>query len=119
MARKKSDGNGSTIEAPVPVDDPQPETRNVEERPNTPVHTVRFGAVRASIWLNEVDGRTYYNVTTSRLYKGADGTWYATHSFGFNNLLALAKCLDWAHSYIAARLAEAQGRDQDDEDTPF
>jgi hypothetical protein len=41
---------------------------------NRPVHTIRYGAVRAAIWRNVVDNgnasRPMYNVTFSRIVQG-------------------------------------------------
>jgi len=70
---------------------------------NRPVHTIRYGALRAAIWRNVVDNgnasRPLYNVTFTRSYK--DGPkWRETASFGADDLLVLAKIADEAHTYI-------------------
>ena len=64
-----------------------------------PISEVRIGRVKAVIWPNGTEGRTRYNVTFSRLYKGGD-QWKSTQSFGRNDLLVLAKVADQAHSRI-------------------
>src|SRR5688572_29676577 len=103
MPRKaKGESNGDTVAAPVPLDDPRPEDEQGEPA-NPPVHVVRFGAARACIWQNHDGDRTWYQVTVNRLYKGEDGQWNSTDSFGYGHLLALSKALDWAHSWIAER----------------
>ena len=101
---------------------------------NTPVAEVRIGLVVASIWQNDTDSGTRYNVTFSRLYRDGD-SWKNTRSFGRNDLLVLAKVADRAHDRIlelldsaasgagngptnASALAEAS-RDEDPEDVPF
>ena len=67
---------------------------------------LRIGAAKATVWENEVGGITRHNVTFSRIYPDG-GQWKTTHSFGFKNLLTLAKLADQAHTLIAERNAEA------------
>ena len=71
-----------------------------------PVAELRIGAVKATVWENEVGGITRPNVTFSRIYRDED-QWKTTHSYGFKNLLTLAKLADQAHTLIAERNAEA------------
>jgi len=71
---------------------------------NRPVHEVRLGAIRASIWLNGQGDRTRHNVTLSRIYKDGD-QWRNTESFGGDDLLVVAKVADEAHSWICAQRA--------------
>ena len=73
---------------------------------NKPVAELRIGAVKATVWENEVGGITRHNVTFSRIYRDED-QWKTTHSYGFKNLLTLAKLADQAHTLIAERNAEA------------
>ena len=73
---------------------------------NKPVAELRIGAVKATVWENEVGGITRHNVTFSRIYRDEE-RWKTTHSFGFNNLLTVAKLADQAHTLIAERNAEA------------
>jgi hypothetical protein len=70
---------------------------------NRPVHTIRYGTLRAAIWKREVDlgnnSRPMYSVTFSRSYK--DGNeWKDSSSFGPDDLLTLAKIADDAHTFI-------------------
>ncbi len=81
---------------------------------NKPVAELRIGAVKATVWENEVGGITRPNVTFSRIYRD-DGLWKTTHSFGFKNLLTLAKLADQAHTLIVERNAEAASATDDDE----
>lgn len=80
---------------------------------NRPAQTIRYGAVRAAIWRNIVDhvnaSRTIYSVTFSRSYKDGQNNWKETGSFGFDDLLLLAKAADESHSWIARqRSADAE-----------
>ena len=71
-----------------------------------PAAELRIGTVKATVWENEVGGITHHNFTFSRIYRD-DDQWKTTHSFGFKNLLNLAKLADQAHTLITERNAEA------------
>jgi hypothetical protein len=75
----------------------------LEKPGNRPVHTIRYGAVRAAIWRNVVDNgnasRPMYNVTFSRAYKDGE-KWKDSASFGPDELLTLAKIANDAHTFI-------------------
>ena len=79
-----------------------------------PVHNVKLGLIEAAIWRNETEGRARFNVTVRRSYVVEDEgrrTWRSTDSFGRDDLLALAKVADLAHTWIheqAAVKAEAE-----------
>ncbi len=65
-----------------------------------PVHSVRIGRIKASIWANKTKrGQTFHNVTVQRLFKSEDG-WRSTASFGRDDLPLVGKALDRAHSWI-------------------
>ena len=64
-----------------------------------PVHDIRIGAVKATIWENETSAGVRHNVTLGRLYKDAE-EWKQTESFGRDDLLLVAKVVDQAHSWI-------------------
>ncbi|MGD1277480.1 MAG: hypothetical protein ABR964_09670 [Tepidisphaeraceae bacterium] len=81
---------------------------------NRPVHTVRYGAIRAAIWRNLVDSgnasRPMYSVTFSRSYKDGQNNWKDSTSFGVDDLLLVAKAADEAHTWIAhQKSADANG----------
>ena len=67
-----------------------------------PAAELRIGTVKATVWENEVGGIPRCNVTFSRIYRDGE-QWKTTHSFGFKNLLTLAKLADQAHTLIAER----------------
>jgi hypothetical protein len=81
-------------------------TNKTDKVANRPVHTIRYGAVRAAIWRNMIDAgnasRPIYNVTFSRSYKDGD-QWKETASFGADDLLVLAKTANDAHTYICGQ----------------
>jgi hypothetical protein len=64
-----------------------------------PVHEVRVGSVKASIWSNATSSGVRFNTTFSRLYKDGED-WKSADSFGRDDLLVLAKVADRAHSWI-------------------
>jgi len=68
-----------------------------------PVHEIRFGRIRATIWGKSVGDETWYNVTFSRLYKDQDDAWADTASFGRDDLPLLAKVADLAHTWAYQR----------------
>lgn len=73
-----------------------------------PAHNVKIGLVEAAIWRNETDGRQRFNVTVRRSYAvehEGKRTWKSTDSFGRDDLLALAKAVDLAHSWIHEQAA--------------
>jgi hypothetical protein len=73
---------------------------------NRPVHEVRIGFVRASIWENTNGEVTRHNVTLCRFYKDKEGDqWKTTESFGRDDLLVLAKVADTAHTWICEQRA--------------
>ena len=70
---------------------------------NKPVAELRIGAVKATVWENEVGGITRHNVTFSRIYRDGD-QWKTSHSFGLNNLLVRRQaCRPGAHAHFRAQ----------------
>lgn len=81
-----------------------------------PVHVVRFGAVKAAIWRNDTSVGPMYNVTVIRSYKDEEGDWQDSHSFGYDDLLPLAKALNVAHTWIhEAKRAASKSREDEEE----
>ena len=66
---------------------------------NPPVHTVRMGLIKASIWRNQTRVGDRHNVTLSRLYKNGD-VWKESTRLGKDDLLIASKVLDQAHTWI-------------------
>lgn len=71
-----------------------------------PVHEIRLGRIRASIWRNETQNGPRHNVTISRLYKEGD-SWKDSSSFGRDDLPLVTKVADQAHSWIFENAKEA------------
>ena len=60
-----------------------------------PVHEIRLGSTKATIWPNNSEKGIRYNVTVSRGYHDGKG-WKETQSFGRDDLPRLIKCADLA-----------------------
>lgn len=90
-----------------------------QRSPNRPVHTIRYGTIKVAIWRNMVDvgnaSMARYNVTASRSYKDGDEQWHDTQSFGYDDLLILAKALNEAHTWIANQMLRDREEEQQGE----
>ena len=64
-----------------------------------PVHEIRLGLIKASIWHNLTRAGERHNVTLVRLYRNGD-TWKESTHFGRDDLLLASKVLDLAHTWI-------------------
>ena len=71
-----------------------------ETKKNAPVAKVSVGLQTASIFKNESEGRAFFNVSFDRRYRAANGDWKSTSSYGRDDLLALAKLADLAHTKV-------------------
>ena len=83
-----------------------------------PVHRIRHGAVSGSIWSNDTDKGSIFNVTFQRAYRDGD-TWKNSGSFGRKDLLVLGLIAARAFEWIAAqpqksRQAAASSKHEDD-----
>jgi hypothetical protein len=70
-----------------------------------PVKTLRLGRIKAAIWENGADQRTFYNVTFARTYMDEAKQFHDSDSFGRDDLLLLGKLADQAHTFICDRLS--------------
>jgi hypothetical protein len=68
-----------------------------------PVTTLRCSSITASIWKNEGEKGPFYNVTVARSYKGQDGVWKNSESFGLADLEALLVVVQQAKLWVAER----------------
>jgi hypothetical protein len=78
---------------------------------NTPVHEVKFGRVRATVWANEGEAGIWHTVKFSRLYKDKEGKWQDADGFSREDLPLLIKAADQVHTF----LFQAVGRDEPEE----
>lgn len=84
---------------------------------NQPVMEYRINGVKAVVWKNETRNGSMFNTTLVRVYKDKDGQWQETASLGRDDLLAAAKVLDQAHSFIIIHeqtRAEVDTEEQED-----
>jgi hypothetical protein len=73
--------------------------KTTSDKARKPAHKLRDGAIEVAIWRNEGEKGPWYSVTANRSYKQGE-EWKQTDSFGQDDLLALAKLLDLAHTWI-------------------
>ena len=64
-----------------------------------PLHEIRMGCIKATIWPNKRNNEFSVNVTVSRIYKEGDN-WKSSDSFRRDDLLPLCKVIDATHSWI-------------------
>jgi hypothetical protein len=75
-----------------------------------PAHKFRDGALQVTIWRNYGENGNWYTVMPSRSYKKGDD-WKETDSLRFDDLLAMAKLLSEAHSWVInAKRSDAKAR---------
>jgi hypothetical protein len=57
-----------------------------------PIHEVRIGRIKATIWLNRTESGVRHNVTLKRLFKrDANSQWETSEVFGRDDLLLVAE----------------------------
>lgn len=88
MAKQKSASTRASL--PIPMNDG-----------NKPVHRIKYGAVKATIWRNDSAKGPFYTVTVSRSWRDDNKEWHDTASFHFKDLPNLAKAISDGHSWIA------------------
>lgn len=72
-----------------------------------PVHEIRLGPIKATIWRNETEAGVRHNATFSRLHKNDDKR-EASQSFGRDDLHLLAKLADQTHTWVCAQGKQRQ-----------
>ena len=76
---------------------------------NKPVKEFRDGPIKVSVWVNEGEHGPRYSVTCRRRYKDkAADEWKDSDSYGQDDILALGKLLDLAHTFILTEQQRAQ-----------
>ncbi len=77
----------------------------MKKKNNKPVHEIRLGTVKATIWRDKVGEIARHNVTFSRLYKDGD-QWKSSDSFGRNDLPKLAILAQKAYVWVFGAAAK-------------
>jgi hypothetical protein len=67
-----------------------------------PAHTIKAGAIRATIWENKGALGPFYAATLSRSYRNASGNWRQGASFGAHQLDDLMNAALEAKEWMAA-----------------
>ncbi|MEM1149538.1 MAG: hypothetical protein AAGI03_03140 [Pseudomonadota bacterium] len=68
---------------------------------NQPLHTIRDGRLKATIWENVNDkNEIYHTVTLAKTYEDRNGKLQDSHSFSSSELLRVAKLADESHGVI-------------------
>ena len=57
-----------------------------------PVHEIRYGAVKATVWKNPTKNGYMHNVVFSRIYKDGE-QWKSSQSFSRSEMFDLGRCL--------------------------
>jgi hypothetical protein len=80
-------------------------TTTAATSPKRPVKTFRLGPIKAAVWANEADQKTFYNVAITRTYQDEQKQFHDTNSFGRDDLPLVATVADQAHTFIFEQLA--------------
>jgi hypothetical protein len=89
------------------------ETQEKEINMSKPAYKIRNGVLQVTIWRNHGEKGPWYSVIPARSYKQGDDIWKETDSLGSEDLLAMAKLLDLADTWIMhQKQADAKARKQ-------
>jgi hypothetical protein len=78
-----------------------------------PVHVVRFGLIKASVWHSRTGTNAKYSVTVVRLFKNGD-TWNQSPRFGPGDLPVVRLALDEAHTWVLQRIQQQRASSRED-----
>lgn len=78
---------------------------------SAPIHTIRYGTIKASIWCNQTRSGERHSVSLVRLYRNGD-VWKESIRFGRDDLQLVAKVADLAHSWIYDNAGHMHERSQ-------
>ena len=67
-----------------------------------PIHQIRFGLIKVSIWRNHTKSGDRHSISLVRLYRNGD-KWVESSRFGRDDLPLASKALDLAHRWIYAQ----------------
>jgi hypothetical protein len=68
-----------------------------------PTHTLRHGAIKAAIWLNDGSKGPFFSATFSRTFKDHAGAWRSGTNFSLSDLELLMNVALDAKEWIASR----------------
>lgn len=66
---------------------------------NKPIHSIKLGAIQASIWHTKKDKAEWHTVTVSRSVFEGD-KWVRSDTFSPDELPLVTKVVDMAHTWI-------------------
>ncbi len=72
----------------------------MEKERKPPIETFRLGQVKASVWSNQNQNRTYYSVKVTRSYTDQNGRWQDSGSFMAHHIPLVLKVLEHAYAHI-------------------
>jgi hypothetical protein len=78
-----------------------------------PVHEIRFGLIKASVWQNRRTTSNKYSVTVVRQFKNGD-TWSQSPRFGPGDLPVVRLALDEAHTWVLQRIQQQRASGGED-----
>ena len=102
-------GKSSSSPSPSSSSSSGPASNNPSGR--RPVDEVRNRNIRAAIWQNETEKGVMYNVTFSRSWRDDKGAWHDSDSFGYGDLMNLAKAAMDAHTAITSAVNKDRRRE--------
>ena len=78
-----------------------------------PIHEIKLGRIRATIWGNRTNRRTlWYSVTVSRKYRDGE-QWKETTSFGRDDLPLLSKAVELAYAWIWKQTSQSTSESEE------
>lgn len=81
---------------------------------NRPVHEERIGRICGAVWEHKDDeGKVWFNVTFSRIYKDNNGKWARSDSFGKGDIPLLIKVADRCHDWLYSPSANGNSSNDD------
>ena len=81
---------------------------------NKPIHTIRDGACKVTIWRNEKPNNEgfWYEVTPGRTYTDQNDSPKTSHSFSNTDILKMAELMRAAYAFIRVQKAKDQAETQ-------
>ncbi len=73
---------------------------------NKPIHTIRDGALKVSIWENQSEKGTFHSVTFGRTYTDEKGSAQSADSFSGGDILKIRRLAEKAYDHIAVLRSE-------------